>query len=519
MREAFAEGHAAVAGVRDPAERLRRFARLHLARLGGDRNLAIVFQVELRQSVKFMERFSSTLLRDYLGQIRGAIADGQQSGAFRADLPVTAATKMFFGALDEMATNWILSKRRYSLEAEADHVVDLFPERSAPEMTGSAMIPMMRSIRSAAVLGAGTMGAQIAALLANVGIPTRLLDLTREVARDGLERATALRPDPFFTRDAAALITTGGFDRDLSQVGGVDWIIEAIVEQIEIKRSLLEHVERVRREGTIVSSNTSGIPIDALAEGRGDEFKRHWLGTHFFNPPRHLRLLEVIPTPTTDPAVVERLSYFADHRLGKGVVVAKDTPNFIANRIGLFGVVQTLRTLESGEYTIEEIDAMTGPVLGRPKSATLRTLDIAGLDVLGHVVRNLAERLTDEESHRAFELPLFVQAMIEREWIGEKAGQGFYKRPAALTGCRGTRQERWNRNSVLGSRVAVVPSQAAGTPRVARRCVVHRRCRPAPKDAVSRARQGRRFSASHAWADSCLHRSRRPRNRPLDRRC
>lgn len=295
-------------------------------------------------------------------------------------------------------------------------------------MTGSAMIPMMRSIRSAAVLGAGTMGAQIAALLANVGIPTRLLDLTREVARDGLERATALRPDPFFTRDAAALITTGGFDRDLSQVGGVDWIIEAIVEQIEIKRSLLEHVERVRREGTIVSSNTSGIPIDALAEGRGDEFKRHWLGTHFFNPPRHLRLLEVIPTPTTDPAVVERLSYFADHRLGKGVVVAKDTPNFIANRIGLFGVVQTLRTLESGEYTIEEIDAMTGPVLGRPKSATLRTMDIAGLDVLGHVVRNLAERLTDEESHRAFELPLFVQTMIEREWIGEKAGQGFYKR-------------------------------------------------------------------------------------------
>jgi 3-hydroxyacyl-CoA dehydrogenase len=283
------------------------------------------------------------------------------------------------------------------------------------------------AIRSAAVLGAGTMGAQIAAHLANAGVPTRLLDLTVDVARDGLKRASALKPDPFFTREAAALITVGAFDGDLGDIGGADWIIEAVVEQIEIKRSLLARVDAVRRGGTIVSSNTSGIPIAALAEGRTALFKRHWLGTHFFNPPRYLRLVEVIPTPETDGAVVERISSFADHHLGKGVVVAKDTPNFIANRLGVFGVMQILRALESGEYTIEEIDAITGPALGRPKSATFRTMDIAGIDVLGHVMRNLAERLGDE-ARASFVLPPLVQQLIERGWIGEKAKQGFYKK-------------------------------------------------------------------------------------------
>jgi 3-hydroxyacyl-CoA dehydrogenase len=283
-------------------------------------------------------------------------------------------------------------------------------------------------IRSAAVLGAGTMGAQIAAHLANAGVPTLLLDLTADVARQGLTRAAGLRPDPFFTRDAAALVSTGGFDRDLSRLADTDWIIEAVVEQIDIKRGLLERVDEVRRPGTIATSNTSGIPIAALAEGRSEDFRRHWLGTHFFNPPRYLRLLEVIPTGDTDPAVLERISWFADHRLGKGVVVARDTPNFIANRIGLYGVVQTLRVLESGDYTIEEVDAITGPALGRPKSATFRTMDIAGIDVLGHVARNLTDRLTDDESRRAFALPALVQTLIDRGWVGEKAGQGFYRR-------------------------------------------------------------------------------------------
>src|SRR6185503_16533256 len=278
-----------------------------------------------------------------------------------------------------------------------------------------------KSIRSVAVLGAGTMGAQIAAHCANAGLPVLLLDLTEETAREGLKRARALKPDPFFTPDAARLIETGGFDRDLGRLSGADWILEAVVEQLDVKRALVERVEAVRRAGTIVTSNTSGIPIHSIAAGRGDDFRLHWLGTHFFNPPRYLHLLEVIPTADTDPAVVELISTFADASLGKGVVIAKDTPNFIANRIGLFGMMAVLRVLETGEFTIEEIDAITGPALGRPKSATFRTADIAGLDVLGHVARNLAGRLTDEGERIAYRLPPLIDVLIERGWIGEKA--------------------------------------------------------------------------------------------------
>jgi 3-hydroxyacyl-CoA dehydrogenase len=282
---------------------------------------------------------------------------------------------------------------------------------------------MTAGIRSAAVLGAGTMGAQIAAHLANAGVPALLLDVTADAARDGLKRARSLKPDPFFTPDAAALITTGAFDTELPRLAHADWIVEAVVEQIDIKRALLESVEKVRRPGTVVSSNTSGIPIAALAEGRSAEFKQHWLGTHFFNPPRYLHLLELVPTADTEAAVVDRVRWFADHRLGKGVVVAKDTPNFIANHLGLYGVVQVLRALESGLYTIEEIDAITGPALGRPKSATFRTMDIAGIDVLAHVAKNLK-----------LELPPLVEALVARGWVGEKAGQGFYKRERAAAG-------------------------------------------------------------------------------------
>ena len=283
-------------------------------------------------------------------------------------------------------------------------------------------------MRSVAVLGAGTMGAQIAAHFANAGVPALLLDVTADAARDGLKRARALKPAPFFTTDAETLVTTGSLDSDLPKLAQVDWIIEAVIEQADVKRALLERVDAVRRPASIVSSNTSGIPISVLAEGRSDDFRRHWLGTHFFNPPRYLRLLEIIPTAITNPAVVARISRFADHRLGKGVVVAKDTPNFIANHIGLFGVLQVLRALESGRYSIEEIDAMTGPALGRPKSATFRTMDIAGIDILGHVARNLSERLPDDEARRAFALPALVTSLVERGWVGEKAGQGFYKR-------------------------------------------------------------------------------------------
>jgi 3-hydroxyacyl-CoA dehydrogenase len=290
-------------------------------------------------------------------------------------------------------------------------------------------------IRSVAVLGAGTMGAQIAAHLANIGIPTWLLDLTPAVAREGLERVRKLRPDPFFTPDGWKLLSTGGFDEDMARLADSDWIIEAVVERLDIKQSLLARVDAVRRPGSIVSSNTSGLPIASIAEGLSADFRRHWLGTHFFNPPRYLSLVEVIPTPDTDPAVVSVMTTFLDRRLGKGVVIARDTPNFIANHIGLHGIIRVLQVLASGRYTIDEIDAMTGPAIGHPKSATFRTMDIAGIDVLGHVAHNFEERSSQDEAGRAaFALPPLVQDMITRGWIGEKAKQGFYKAVTAPNG-------------------------------------------------------------------------------------
>jgi 3-hydroxyacyl-CoA dehydrogenase len=286
-------------------------------------------------------------------------------------------------------------------------------------------------LKSASVLGAGTMGAQVAAHLANGGVETLLLDVTREAARDGLERARGLRPDPFFTPSTHTLIRTGGFDEDLGAVSESDWIIEAVVERLDVKQSLFERLEPHRRASAIVSSNTSGIPISALAEGRSEGFRRHFLGTHFFNPPRYLRLLEVIPTPDTDPAVVDTIAAFAERRLGKGVVIAKDTPNFIANHLGLYGLMLVFRALATGEFTVEEIDAITGPAIGRPKSATFRTIDIAGLDVLAHVARNLSERLETAADRDMFAVPPLVQEMIARGWIGAKSGRGFYSKTAA----------------------------------------------------------------------------------------
>lgn len=283
-------------------------------------------------------------------------------------------------------------------------------------------------INQAAVLGAGVMGAQIAAHFANAGLRVVLLDVTREAARDGLQRATKLRPDPFFTPDAISLVSTGSFDEDLAAARDADWIVEAIVERIEAKQALMARVETVRRADAIVSSNTSGIPIAAIADGRSDGFRRHWLGTHFFNPPRYLQLLELIPTAETAPEVRAAITEFGDRRLGKGVVLARDTPGFIANRIGIYGLMQVFRAMESGDLTIEEVDAITGPAIGRPRSATFRTVDIAGLDVLAHVARTLAERLPDAAERAEFTLPPFVEAMISRGMTGAKAGHGFYQK-------------------------------------------------------------------------------------------
>jgi len=289
-------------------------------------------------------------------------------------------------------------------------------------------------INSVAVLGAGVMGAQIAAHFANAGVPSLLLDVTSDAAEQGLKRARGLKPDPFFTPDAHKLISTASFDAGLPRLKDADWILEAVVEKLDVKRELLARVDAARRPGSIVSSNTSGIPIAAIAEGRSDDFRRHWLGTHFFNPPRYLHLLEVIPTPETERTVLETVIAFADRSLGKGVVVAKDSPGFIGNHLALYGMARILAALESGGYTIEEIDEITGPAIGRPKSATFRTLDLAGLDIVGHVIRDLHQRLPDADARATFAVPAFVEQMLAKGLVGEKAGQGFYKRVKGVGG-------------------------------------------------------------------------------------
>ncbi len=312
----------------------------------------------------------------------------------------------------------------------------------------------MRDIRKVAVLGAGTMGARIAAHLANASIPALLLDivpgeLTREeqakglalsdrkvrnrFALAGLDAALKSRPAAFFLPDSAGMITVGNFEDDLAGVKDCDWIIEAVTEDRAIKRTLFEKIEALRAPGSIISSNTSGIAISTLCEGFGEDFRRHFLGAHFFNPPRYLKLLEIIPTRETLPEVTAKLSNFGDMVLGKGIVLAKDTPNFIANRIGTFTTMNVLRIMQQDGYTIEEIDALTGPAMGLPKSATFRTLDLVGLDVLVHVVNNLAEALPDDERRELFRIPEFIAQMMERKLLGDKTKQGFYKKAKGKT--------------------------------------------------------------------------------------
>jgi len=273
-------------------------------------------------------------------------------------------------------------------------------------------------IQSAAVLGAGTMGAQIAAHLANAGVPVLLLDVTADAAKAGLERARKMKPDPFFVAEGAALITTGGFDDRMAHAGKADWIIEAIVEKLDAKHALFEKLAPHLKPTAIVSTNTSGIPIRSISTSP------RFLGTHFFNPPRYLPLVELIPTDATDPGVVAELHAFLDYKLGKGVVLAKDAPGFIANRIGVYGMARTLELVADGRFTIDEVDALTGPAIGRPKSATFRTADIAGLDILAKVASDLETNLKEE----AFRMPPFVEAMVGEGATGEKAGRGFFKK-------------------------------------------------------------------------------------------
>lgn len=304
-------------------------------------------------------------------------------------------------------------------------------------------------IEKAVILGAGTMGARIAAHLANAGVPCALLDmvpreltadetrkgLTREssafrnrLALAGVEAAKKSRPAAFFVKDFARLIRPGNFEDHFEWCKDADWIIEAVVEDLEIKRNLLARVEQHRRPGSIITTNTSGLPIHLVAEGRSEDFQAHWAGTHFFNPPRYMKLVELIAGPKTKPQVLAALDEFCDRRLGKGVVVAKDTPNFIANRIGTFSMLNALRLMNDLDMTVEEVDACTGPAIGQPKSATFRTADLVGLDVLAHVVNNIYDSVREDESREMYKLPPPIQEMMQRGWLGEKTGSGFYKR-------------------------------------------------------------------------------------------
>jgi 3-hydroxyacyl-CoA dehydrogenase len=293
----------------------------------------------------------------------------------------------------------------------------------------------MKRINKVAVLGAGTMGARIAAHMANAGVPAFLFDIVppdadvparNKIAAAGLEAARKSKPAAFFEPSLSRLITIGNFEDDLRRLAEVDWIIEAVVENLEIKRSLLKKVEAVRKPGTIVTTNTSGLPVAKIVEGFSDDFRRCWFGTHFFNPPRYMRLLEVIPTPESDRSAIDAIAHFGDVHLGKGVVFAKDTPNFIANRIGTFSVLNVMRLMQEMDLSIEEVDTLTGSAVGWPKSATFRTIDLVGLDILGHVVSNMTENVHDE--HSDLQLPPFFKQMLERKWLGDKTKGGFYKK-------------------------------------------------------------------------------------------
>ncbi|WP_163582041.1 3-hydroxyacyl-CoA dehydrogenase/enoyl-CoA hydratase family protein [Gracilibacillus saliphilus] len=308
---------------------------------------------------------------------------------------------------------------------------------------------MERQIRRAAVIGSGVMGASIAAHLANVGIPCLLLDIvpdqltedekskglrldSKEVrnrlAVNAIKRMKKTKPAPLYDEDLASFISLGNIEDDLERIKEVDWVVEVIVENLAIKKQLLERIEKVWEKGIVVSSNTSGISINAMVEGRSDAFKEHFLGTHFFNPPRYMKLLEIIPGKQTRPEIIDRMNQFCEKKLGKGVVVAKDTPNFIANRIGAYSLHITLNEMLDKGYTVEEIDACTGPAIGRPKSATFRTLDLVGLDTFVHIANNMYDKLTDEAEKKVFKVPEILRMLVEKGWIGEKTGQGFYKK-------------------------------------------------------------------------------------------
>ena len=299
----------------------------------------------------------------------------------------------------------------------------------------------MKKINKVAVLGAGTMGARIAAHIANAHVPVYLFDIVppdadgpvrNKIAAAGFDAALKSKPAAFFDPSLAHLVTIGNFEDDLQRLTDVDWIIEAVLEDLDIKRALLNKLQPICRPETIITTNTSGLPVAKIVEGFPAQFQRSWFGTHFFNPPRYMRLLELIPTPQSDPAKIAAITNFADVHLGKGIVVAKDTPNFIANRIGTFSVLNVMRLMQEMDLSIEEVDALTGTAIGWPKSATFRTIDLVGLDILSHVVGNMTQNVHDERSD--LHLPDFFRHMVARKWLGDKTKAGFYKKSKPADG-------------------------------------------------------------------------------------
>ncbi len=305
-----------------------------------------------------------------------------------------------------------------------------------------------RTIKKVAVLGSGVMGSRIACHFAGVGLQVLLLDIQappsaegnlkpadkNKIVNDALAAAIKSNPSPVYTKDVIKKITTGNFTDDMKNIASCDWVIEVVVERLDIKQSIFIEVEKYRKPGTLITSNTSGIPIHLMTEGRSDDFKKHFCGTHFFNPPRYLRLLEIIPTPHTDQAVVDFLLHYGDLVLGKTTVLCKDTPAFIANRIGVFGMMTIMNTMEQLQLSIDEIDALTGPIIGRPKSATFRTADVVGIDTLVKVAKGVAENCPDDEAKEMFTIPTWLEKMLTNNWLGDKTGQGFFKKTKTTGG-------------------------------------------------------------------------------------
>jgi 3-hydroxyacyl-CoA dehydrogenase len=308
---------------------------------------------------------------------------------------------------------------------------------------------MQRHINKVAVLGSGVMGSRIACHFAGIGVQVLLLDIApkelneaekkknltldnpavkNRIVNDALQAAIKSNPSPVYTKDVVKNIKTGNFTDDMKRIADVDWIIEVVVENLDIKKTVFEQVEKFRKPGTLITSNTSGIPIHLMAEGRSEDFQKNFCGTHFFNPPRYLRLLEIIPTPHTNPAVIDFLMHYGDLYLGKTTVLCKDTPAFIANRVGVFSIMAIFHIMQEMGLGIDEIDALTGPVIGRPKSATFRTADVVGIDTLVKVAKGVMDNCPNDEAISIFTIPPFLQKVVENNWLGDKTGQGFYKK-------------------------------------------------------------------------------------------